>query len=58
MQLNYDYWKGYTGVNCQTVIAVCASNPCVNGICNQLRPNVYTCICNPGIYLFNEWINS
>ncbi|XP_063431364.1 transmembrane cell adhesion receptor mua-3-like [Mytilus trossulus] len=39
---------GYTGVNCQTDINECASNPCANGGSCTDHVNRYTCSCVPG----------
>ena len=38
---------GFTGMNCETSIDNCASNPCVNGTCTDLV-NGYSCTCQPG----------
>ncbi|XP_072033209.1 scavenger receptor cysteine-rich type 1 protein M130-like [Amphiura filiformis] len=39
--------KEDAGVRCADSITNCASNPCVNGHC-QDGANQYTCVCNPG----------
>ena len=39
--------SGFTGVNCETNIDECASNPCLNGNCNNLI-GAYNCSCFAG----------
>ena len=42
------YFLGYTGVNCETNIDECASQPCVNGgVCQDLI-NKFKCSCPAG----------
>jgi len=38
---------GYSGTNCEIDIDECASNPCVNGACED-QINAYVCHCDPG----------
>jgi hypothetical protein len=38
---------GWTGINCDTDIDECFSEPCVNGSCTDLV-NDYSCTCDPG----------
>jgi len=38
---------GYTGTNCDDIIDLCMSNPCVNGGCRPFV-NSYKCLCTPG----------
>ena len=37
----------YNGLNCQSDINECASNPCSNGTCAD-EPNSYSCTCDAG----------
>ncbi|XP_060560203.1 fibropellin-1-like [Ruditapes philippinarum] len=39
--------SGFTGINCETAIDECASNPCLHGTCVDLH-DAFLCICNPG----------
>ena len=39
--------NGFTGLNCETSIDDCASNPCNNGTCADLV-NGYSCTCQAG----------
>ncbi len=43
--------KGTTGVDCQTVIPPCASNPCSNNGTCVSNNNSYSCVCPPGLKL-------
>ena len=38
---------GFTGMNCETNIDDCATNPCVNGTCTDLVDG-YNCTCQAG----------
>ena len=38
---------GYTGTLCEVEIDECASNPCVNGECED-KVNGFECKCEPG----------
>ncbi|KAI6661225.1 protocadherin Fat 4-like [Oopsacas minuta] len=39
--------KLFTGLNCETPLSICASNPCNNGDCVD-QGNTFRCICPPG----------
>lgn len=39
--------KGYTGVNCDTIIDNCKPDPCINGNCTSIVGS-FTCLCPKG----------
>ena len=50
--------NGFSGENCQTILNVCNSSPCMNGAtCNQVSPGLFKCTCLPG-YSDSPWLIS